>query len=74
MPKEWQDLFRQLLVEAKRVNPSATGTLRPGLVPATIKKKLAELPYQITPDAAALYKWVDGADGPFELLPMKSTH
>jgi len=64
-----KSLFRTLLTEAKRVNPAATATLRPGLSPAAVKEKLATLPYEITPGAQTLYEWADGADGPFELLP-----
>jgi hypothetical protein len=62
-------LFRELLAEARRVNPATAATLRPGLSRDVVKKKLAKLPYRITPDAASLYEWADGADGPFELLP-----
>jgi hypothetical protein len=62
-------LYRELLAEVKRVNPSMAARLRSGLERALVEKKLAKLPYQITPDAASLYGWADGADGPFELLP-----
>jgi hypothetical protein len=62
-------IFRELLAEVKRVNPSAAATLRPGLKRDLVEKKLAKLPFEITPDAAWLYEWADGADGPFELLP-----
>src|SRR5262245_39335518 len=62
-------LFRELLAEAKRSNPSTAATLRPGLSRDNVKKKLAKLPYEITPGASSLYEWADGADGSFELLP-----
>jgi hypothetical protein len=62
-------LFRELLAEAKRVNPSTAATLRPGLSRDVVEKTLARLPYEITTDVASLYEWADGADGPFELLP-----
>jgi hypothetical protein len=60
--------YRELLAQAKRVNPSAA-TLRPGLARDVVERTLAKLPYEITPGAASLYEWADGADGPFELLP-----
>jgi len=62
-------LFGELLAVVKRVNPSMAATLRLGLGGDVVKKKLAKLPYAITRDAASLYEWADGADGPFELLP-----
>ena len=64
-----KSLYRTLLAEVKRANPKMAATLRPGLSPELVKKKLASLPYAITPGAASLYEWADGADGPFELLP-----
>ena len=62
-------LFRELVVEAKRVSPSTATTLRPGLSRLVIEEKLATLPYKITLGAVSLYESADGADGPFELLP-----
>jgi hypothetical protein len=64
-----KSLYRELLAEAQRVNPTTAATLRPGLSRDVVRKKLATLPYEITPGAASLYEWADGADGPFELLP-----
>ena len=62
-------LLRELLEVAKRVSPLTTAMLRPGLARHVVEKKIASLPYEITPGAALLYEWADGADGPFELLP-----
>jgi hypothetical protein len=62
-------LYRELLAQLKRVNPSMAAMLRPGIKRDAVEKKLAKLPYPITPDAASLYEWADGADGEFELLP-----
>src|SRR5690348_9399659 len=62
-------LFRELLTEVKRVNPSSAALLRPGLSRELIEKKLARLPWEISPDAVSLYEWADGANAPFEVLP-----
>jgi hypothetical protein len=64
-----QILFQELLAEVKRVNPSVAATLRPGLPLNSVRVELANLPYRIAPEAASLYEWADGADGPFQLLP-----
>jgi hypothetical protein len=70
MPPEptWQ-LFQELIHEVRRVNPASAESLRPGLSTEVAKQKLAGLPFQITPDAVALYTWADGADARFEMLP-----
>jgi hypothetical protein len=64
-----KQLFQELVAEVRRINPSAAELLRPGLSPEVAKQKLAALAFQVTPDAAALYTWADGADGRFEMLP-----
>jgi hypothetical protein len=61
--------YRDLLSEVRNANRSAAAPLRPGLPRDVVEAQLATLPYKITPDAALLYEWADGADGPFELLP-----
>jgi hypothetical protein len=64
-----KQLFQELVAEVRRINPSAAELLRPGLSPEVAKQKLAAMAFQVTPDAAALYTWADGADGRFEMLP-----
>jgi hypothetical protein len=62
-------LFEELLAEIQRASPIAAETLRPGLPPDRVKEKLAKVPFQISPDAVALYSWADGATAGLELLP-----
>jgi hypothetical protein len=64
-----QMLFDELRAEVTRVKPASAATLRPGLPSSAIRTELAKLPYQITPEAASLYQWADGADGQLQLLP-----
>lgn len=62
-------LLDQLLSEVRRVNPKSAESLRPGLPRDLVVEKLSALPYEISPDAVALYEWADGSDDTFELLP-----
>ena len=63
-------LIDQLVCEVRRVNPGVLAKLRPGLPRSAVQEKLSALPFEITPDAVALYEWADGSEsGLFELLP-----
>ena len=64
-----QELFDELVAEIRRTNPITAPALRPGLAPDVVREKLASLPFQISPDAVALYSWADGSNGKFEMLP-----
>jgi hypothetical protein len=64
-----QELFEELFFEIRRASPATAALLRPGLPPNVVKEKLAEVPFQISTDAVALYSWRDGAAPGFELLP-----
>ena len=64
-----QHLFEELVAEVQRTSPATAATLRPGLPPELVKEKMANMPFQISADAVALYSWADGATGRFEMLP-----
>jgi hypothetical protein len=64
-----QQLLEELFFEIRRASPATAELLRPGLPPNLVKEKLAEVPFQISPDAVALYSWRDGSAPGFELLP-----
>jgi hypothetical protein len=64
-----QELFQELAVEVRRVNPDAVRQLRPGGSPDLVRRKFDTLPYKITPDAVSLYSWADCPDFSFEILP-----
>jgi hypothetical protein len=58
--------FRRVL---EACNPEGARALRPGLSRRDVEERLARLPFQISPDAVALYMWADGAEGALEILP-----
>ena len=64
-----QHLFEELVAEVQRTSPATAATLRPGVPPEFVKEKMANMPFQISADAVALYSWADGATGRFEMLP-----
>ena len=64
-----QHLFEELIAEIRRTSPATAARLRPGLPPDLVKEKMANMPFQISADAVALYSWADGATGRFEMLP-----
>jgi hypothetical protein len=64
-----QYLFEQLVAEMQRSSPATAANLRPGLPAEFVKEKMANMPFQISADAVALYSWADGATGRFEMLP-----
>ena len=64
-----QHLFEELVAEVQRTSPATAATLRPGLPPEFVKEKMANMPFQISADAVALYSWADGATDRFEMLP-----
>jgi hypothetical protein len=63
-----QELFQELVAEARQSNPELQ-RLRSGRLPDDVKRRFDALPYKITPDAISLYSWVDCPDFTFEILP-----
>jgi len=57
-----RELVAELLEEVRRVDPSAIDVVRPGVPPERVERRFAALPYEISPDAAALYQVLNCAE------------